>query len=326
MLREPDPTQLQLTWLGHASFLLQANGLNILFDPVFSARCSPVQFVGPKRIRPTPCTVAELPPIDLVVISHNHYDHMDVETIRALGSRPHYIVPLGNKQWLEDLGATRVTEMDWWDESNLDLLSAGGSSATSTTATPEETPAPTTTEPRRGQVQVVCTPCQHFTGRGLTDRYRTLWASFCLVFPSGQRFYFAGDTGYRTVTSRAHEATLDQPDDPTPVCPAFKEIGDRYGPFDLACIPIGAYSPRWVFSPVHCSPEDAVRVHEDVRARKSVAMHWGTFILTDETLNEPPERLAAALKNRGHQPDAFSTMDIGATMVAPATEPRSADL
>ncbi|KAJ1922446.1 Protein-lysine N-methyltransferase efm4 [Tieghemiomyces parasiticus] len=300
-LTRPDPTQLQLTWLGHASFLLQANGLNILFDPVFSERCSFVQFAGPKRVRPTPCKVEDLPPIDLVVISHNHYDHMDVNTIRSLGPKPVYCVPLGNKAWLEDLGVTNIREMDWWDEADLQLGVAAD-----------------TTSPLHG-VKVVCTPCQHFTGRSLTDRYRTLWASFCLLFPNGQRFYFAGDTGYRTVRDRAHELTLDTAEDTTPVCPAFREIGERYGPFDLSCIPIGAYSPRWVFSPVHCSPEDAVRLHEDVRSKKSVGMHWGTFILTDEPLTEPPQRLAKALAQRGHTAADFCVMDIGAMLTVPAS-------
>ncbi|KAJ1980299.1 Protein-lysine N-methyltransferase efm4 [Dimargaris xerosporica] len=298
-LRQPSGQGLQLTWLGHASFLLQANGLNILFDPVFSDRCSPFQFVGPKRIRPTPCVVQDLPPIDVVVISHNHYDHMDVGTIRTLGPKPQYIVPLGNKQWLQSLGVTHVREMDWWDEETLDLGAKEGDTARS--------------------VRIACTPCQHFTGRGILDRFKTLWASFCLLFPNGQRFYYAGDTGYRTVKGSEHEKTLDQPGDTTPVCPAFKTIGEQYGPFDLACIPIGAYSPRWVFSPVHCSPEDAVRVHEDVQSKKSVGMHWGTFILTDEPVDEPPSRLAAALAQRGHASDSFVTLAIGDTMAVPIT-------
>ncbi|KAJ1654625.1 Protein-lysine N-methyltransferase efm4 [Dispira simplex] len=307
-LRQPNSETLQLTWLGHASFLLQTNGLNILFDPVFSKRCSPFQFIGPARIRPTPCRIDELPPIDIVMISHNHYDHMDKNTIKALGATPQYFVPLGNKSLLKSLGATRVTEMDWWDEQEVDL---------STDGLNQDPNQGHTNGQHHRRIKVVCTPCQHQSSRKVLDLCRALWSSFVLVLPQGPRFFFSGDTGYRSIQNAQRVKTLDTPEDKTPCCPVFKEIGTKYGPFNLACLPIGAYSPRWLFSFVHCSPEDAVRIHEDIRSTKSIGMHWGTFILTDEDVSEPPVRLTNAMKNRGHNPAAFTTMNIGATLTVP---------
>ncbi|KAJ1960220.1 Protein-lysine N-methyltransferase efm4 [Dispira parvispora] len=310
-LHQPNPEAFQLTWLGHASFLLQTNGLNILFDPVFSNRCSPFQFIGPARIRPTPCRIDELPPIDIVMISHNHYDHMDKNTIKALGTTPQYFVPLGNKSLLKSLGATRVTEMDWWDEQEVDLA---------TDESNQNQNQDHINDQHYRRIKVACTPCQHHSNRGVLDRCRSLWASFTLILPQGPRFFFSGDTGYRSVQNTQQVQMLDTPDDKVPACPVFKEIGAKYGPFNLACLPIGAYSPRWLFSPMHCSPEDAVRIHEDIRSTKSIGMHWGTFILTDEDVSEPPVRLANAMENRGHHPEAFTTMNIGATLTIPMAD------
>ncbi|ORX90359.1 Metallo-hydrolase/oxidoreductase [Basidiobolus meristosporus CBS 931.73] len=285
LLNKPEGKDFQLTWLGHACFLLQVDGINILFDPVFSDRCSPFQFVGPKRYTPPPCKIEELPKIDIVVISHNHYDHLDYNTVKALGDGPRYFVPLGNKKWFESVGIRNVVECDWWDETEVSLEGAR-------------------------DVKIVCTPCQHFTGRGVHDRFQTLWASWCVITKDEGKFYFAGDTGYRSVPKTKDE-------DSVPYCPAFLEIGHKYGPFDLACIPIGAYSPRWFMSPIHCSPEDAVRVHEDIRSKKSVGMHWATWVLTDEDVTEPPRRLKQELQNRKHNEEDFITIEIGRTIHVP---------
>ncbi|KAF9163587.1 hypothetical protein DFQ26_002343 [Actinomortierella ambigua] len=283
------------TWLGHACFLVQINGVNILYDPVFSDRCSPSQFVGPKRYTPPPCKLDGLPRIDIVVISHNHYDHLDLTTVQSLHKEhaPYFFVPLGNKSWFDSVGIqdSKVIECDWWDAHVVRFHN-------------NTTP-----------IKVTCTPCQHFTGRSVHDHYRTLWASWAVqTLPPENasekpiKVFFGGDTGYRYVPKGADENSV-------PTCPVFKEIGEREGPFDLSMIPIGAYSPRWFMSPIHCSPEDAVRLHEDVRSKRSIGMHWGTWILTDEDVTEPPKRLEAEMKNRGHDPNTFNTMQIGETLV-----------
>ncbi|KAF9300858.1 hypothetical protein BGZ74_007414 [Mortierella antarctica] len=286
--------KIAYTWLGHACFLVQIDGVNILFDPVFSDRCSPSQYVGPKRVTPPPCKLDELPRIDIVVISHNHYDHLDLATIQNLQKQhqPYFYVPLGNKTWFDSIGirTPKVRECDWWDGHEHSFHDG------------------------KSDIKILCTPCQHFTGRSIHDHYKTLWASWVVETKpkeEGQKpvkIFFGGDTGYRSVPDGKDE-------DEMPHCPAFKEIGDKVGPFDFSMIPIGAYSPRWFMSPIHCSPEDAVRVHEDIQSKRSVGMHWGTWILTDEDMTEPPRRLQAAMAKRGHDPSVFSTVQIGETIV-----------
>ncbi|KAI1311944.1 hypothetical protein EDD11_003224 [Mortierella claussenii] len=257
----------------------------------------PSQWVGPKRITPPPCKLDDLPRIDIVVISHNHYDHLDLTTIQRLQKdhAPYFYVPLGNKSWFNSIGikGDKVRECDWWDEHEHSF------------------------HDNKSGVKVICTPCQHFTGRSMTDHYKTLWASWVVetipqqVSEKSTKVFFGGDTGYRYVPNGSDE-------DDMPHCPAFKEIGSRIGPFDLSMIPIGAYSPRWFMSPIHCSPEDAVRLHEDIGSKRSVGMHWGTWVLTDEDVTEPPRRLQAAMTKRGHNPDTFSVLQIGETLVIDA--------
>eukprot|EP00455_Lapot_gusevi_P001006 TRINITY_DN10406_c0_g2_i2.p1 TRINITY_DN10406_c0_g2~~TRINITY_DN10406_c0_g2_i2.p1 ORF type:complete len:388 (-),score=97.42 TRINITY_DN10406_c0_g2_i2:95-1258(-) len=291
-IANPPADDIQVTWLGHASFLIQMEGANILTDPHFSHRCAPVQFAGPARYTPVPPNIENLPPIDIVIISHNHYDHLDSNTVEMLegrGKKPQWFVPLGIKAWLTGAGvaADNVTELDWWHAA------------------------------RFGRLAVVCTPCQHFSGRTLLDKNKTLWSSWAIL-SARKRFWFAGDTGYRTVPQgfgvtdgfllESQEAL-----DSLPRCPAFAQIGERLGPFDLACIPIGAYSPRWFMSPIHLNPEDAVDVHLEVRARRSVGMHWGTFVLTDEPIWEPPTRLSLALKRKGLTDNDFFVLKHGET-------------
>ncbi|KAI8354759.1 beta-lactamase superfamily domain-containing protein [Mortierella sp. GBAus27b] len=286
------------TWLGHACFLVQLEGVNILFDPVFSDRCSPIQWAGPKRYTPPPCKLDELPRIDLVVISHNHYDHLDLATIRTLQKhhRPYFYVPLGNKTWFHSIDIKdKVVECDWWDEHEH------------------------TFHDDKSSVKVTCTPCQHFTGRSLTDTNMTLWASWVVqTIPKHEseksvKVFFGGDTGYRYVAKGKNEEDV-------PCCPAFKEIGERIGPFDLSMIPIGAYSPRWFMSPIHCSPEDAVLVHMDIKSKRSVGMHWGTWTLTDEAAEEPPVRLKAAMEKHGLDANTFDTIQIGETLIVDVQE------
>lgn len=241
-----------LTWLGHSCFLFQYEGLNILTDPMLGDRASPVSFLGPKRVVPPAMTVKELPDIDWIILSHDHYDHLDRGTILQIREKqkenpPKYFVPLGVKKWFEQEGIHNVVELDWWESV------------------------------REGSWILQAVPAQHFSGRKPFIQNDTLWAGWILKHPAFS-YYFVGDTGYT---------------------PDFKEIGKQLGPFDLATIPIGAYDPRWFMSPVHVDPEGAVQIHKDIRSKFSVAMHWGTFVLTDEDMDEPVRLLKQNLQKQG---------------------------
>ncbi|KAF9466653.1 N-acyl-phosphatidylethanolamine-hydrolyzing phospholipase D [Collybia nuda] len=314
---EATKDKIKATWLGHACFLVElpsrwdsvGRGARVLFDPVFSDRCSPSQWIGPKRFTPPPCKIEDMPEIDAVVISHNHYDHLDTHTIRTLSQRtriPHFFAPLGNGYFFQSMGipSSHIHIMDWWDTKRVEL------SASSEKHVPKHAVA----------VDITCTPAQHFTGRSLLDGYKTLWSSWVVeeVRPpaknpppsdeSGVKLFFAGDTGYRTV--------LDgQDEDKVPVCPAFTEIGAKFGSFDLALIPIGAYMPRQFMSSIHCAPQDSVRIFKDVGARKALGMHWGTWVLTTEDVNEPPRRLAEECEKAGIETGAFGVCEIGETVL-----------
>jgi len=264
VIHNPAADKIQCTWIGHASMLVQMEGVNILTDPVWSERCSMVQFAGPKRIRPTPCTLKELPKIDAVVISHNHYDHLDYNTVKALGNTPRWFVPKGVKAWFTGMGIDNVVELSWWEEAKL-------------------------TE----NIKFVCTPCQHWSKRTPFDDNKVLWSSWAMIGAS-KRFFFTGDTGY---------------------CSGFQEIGRELGPFDLAAIPIGAYEPRWFMKPQHVNPEEAVQIHIDLRARNSLGMHWGTFVLTDEDALEPPKKLIEAKQQKNVPLEDFVVLNIGGMKV-----------
>ena len=250
--------KITLTWIGHATVLLQLKGKNILTDPHFSERASPVQWAGPKRVVPPGIPLQELPPIHAVVISHDHYDSLDKQTIVKLhqregGEKTQFFVPLGLKGWFEGLGIKRVIELDWWERHE------------------------------EADLKITAVPVQHWSKRGLSSRNKTLWAGW-VIQANDFRFFFAGDTGY---------------------APHFKEIGRKLGPFDLSAIPIGAYEPRWFMRNYHINPEEALQIHLDVRSKKSVAIHWGTFMLTDEPLDEPPRRLEEAKRENGRPEEEF---------------------
>ena len=238
-----------LTWIGHSTFLIQLDGVNVLTDPHWGERASPVGFAGPRRLVPPGIAFENLPRIHAVLISHDHYDHLDEATVRRLAAEhhPRFFVPLGLKAWLADLGITDVVEFDWWERQTF-----------------------------RG-LTLTCTPAQHSSGRGLRDQNLRLWSSWT-VTARDRRLFFAGDTGYYG---------------------GFKEIGSRLGPFDVALVPIGGYSAYGGHHPNHVSPEEALRVFEDVRGRLMAPMHWGTFELNREPFREPPQRLMREAVRRG---------------------------
>jgi N-acyl-phosphatidylethanolamine-hydrolysing phospholipase D len=254
-----------LTWIGHSTFLFQRDGLNIVTDPHLSRRASPSQFAGPKRFVDPAMGFADLPRLDLALISHNHYDHLDDITVRRL-ARDHegitFVVPMGLKKWFARRRIQNVIELDLWQSADVHGAS------------------------------VHCVPVQHFSGRSATDRNATLWCGFVMQMRDGYRMFFAGDTGY----SRD-----------------FRDIGQRFAPIDLSLLPIGAYDPRWFMQPVHVNPEEAVRIHQDVKSRQSVAMHWGTFRLTLEPLDEPPKKLREALAAAKVPEENFWVMRPGET-------------
>ena len=322
VLTSPPQGEIQVTWLGHASVLTQFDGWNILADPIFSARCSPVQWAGPERVRPPPLCAEELPRIDAVVISHSHYDHLDLETVLALASRPQggeppvWFVPLGMQAWFVAAGVSNVVEMDWAQQATLSCTRR------ETESNPYEAVRP--------DLIVTCLPCQHWCARTPFDRNRVLWASWHVATnvdaaanlssanlssasatssaSESASFYFGGDTGYC-----GH---------------AFRHLGEAFGSIDLAAIPIGAYggpTETWFHKPSHMNPEEAVRCRGDLRAKHAVAVHWGTFQLTAEPLLEPPQRLRAAAKLAGLTEDQFAVLAHGETRCFPCADTKERD-
>ena len=260
----------------------------MLTDPWFSSRASAWQAVGPRRFRPPACSVSALPPIDVVLLSHNHFDHLDYGSVKALarqvrrqeadtGRACHWFVPLGMKRWLLRWGGVsshRCHDLDWWHSHSL--------------------PASTASTPPRAAYEVTAVGAQHWTSRwALLDNRRQLWCGF-VVRAQGAVLYYSGDSGY---------------------CPVFKEIGGSFERPDLVLLPIGAYDPQWLLEGAHVSPADAVRMHCDVRSRQSVAVHWGTVVLSNEMIMEPKALLAQAVKQQGLREDEFITTQHGKTML-----------
>lgn len=251
-------------WIGHATCLLNIENSIILLDPVFSQRCSPFQFAGPERFRPVPIDIASIPKVDAVVISHNHYDHLDSNSVKQLnekfGSKIQWFVGSGLRNWFSSFGINEnLNELLWWETKKYNNL------------------------------EFIFTPAQHWSARGVNDRCQTLWGSWTIIGQK-KRFFFAGDTGY---------------------CSTFTEIGNMYGPFDLATIPIGAYEPRFMMEPQHVDPEQAVQIHIDVKSNKSIGIHWGTFALANEYYLEPPVKVAEALKKFRLDAESFITVQHG---------------
>ena len=266
-----DANVLSATWPGHSTVLLQLGGMNILTDPIWSMRASPVAFAGPRRVVQPAVSMEALPPLDVILLSHNHYDHLDDRTVRLLIARnpdSTWATPLNLARFVRARGAHQVIELDWWERTTV------------------------------GPLTLTCAPAQHFSARGLGDRNRTLWCSWS-VSTSHHTVYFGGDTAYHA---------------------DFAQIGARCGPFDLTLLPIGAYEPRWFMRTVHMNAEEAVQAHLDLMSPWPSApcppllpIHWGTFRLTDEPLDEPPVRARAAWSTAGLPPDALWLLRHGET-------------
>jgi len=259
------------TWLGHATVLLNSQGSRILTDPIFSARASPVSWLGPKRRTALPVDPKQLPRIDVVVISHNHYDHLDLPSLRLLsqqaGGSPQFIVPLGHADLLRKHGITAVTELDWWQSITL-----------------------------ANELHITLVPTQHWSKRYLLgDRNEALWGGYVFQHRGWQGF-FAGDTGYSK---------------------DFADIHARFGRMHFAMLPIGAYAPRDVMQRQHIDPSEAVQIHLDVASLLSLGIHWGTFVLTDEALQQPAKDLAIARQNAGVAEAHFPLWAIGETRFLP---------
>jgi N-acyl-phosphatidylethanolamine-hydrolysing phospholipase D len=249
------------TWIGHSTVLVQMEGVTFITDPVWSDRVGPFKWAGSERISDPGLPIEKLPPLDFVLISHNHYDHLDESTIEEIVDRnPNvkFFVPLRVRDWFEERGIRNVEELDWREGASFNGL------------------------------KIICTPAQHFSGRWLNDRNQTLWCSYAVL--GKKRFYFGGDSGY---------------------CSHFTEIGKEFGPFDLALIPIGAYEPRKLMSPVHMNPDEAVQTFIDLRAKKMIGIHWGTFVLTDEPMDLPPKRLHEVAAEKQLSKDDLWALKLG---------------
>ena len=260
-IKHPPAVGIQVTWIGHSTFLIQVDGLNILTDPIFADRASPLQTTGPRRLVPPGVSLEDLPAVHAVTVSHNHYDHLDKGTVQRLGNSPLYLVPFGLKAWFARLDVENVIELNWWKSAVL------------------------------GETVFHCTPAEHFSGRKMFDFNSVLWCGWMIETNSGL-IYFAGDSGYS---------------------PHFRQTGERLGAPRLAFLPIGAYMPRWFMRPMHMNPPEALKAHLDLGAKQSIGMHWGTFRLTDEPLNEPPRYLERALLENGTPAESFLVMKIGET-------------
>jgi len=259
-----DPAALRrnpsVTWIGHATLLVRMDGASFLTDPVFSERASPVGFAGPRRLVPPGVPLDAVPELAFALLSHDHYDHTDLPTVRRLAARGvRFVAPRGVGELVRGVGGEAL-ELGWWESASL------------------------------GTLRVTCVPAQHFSGRTLTDRNRRLWAGWVVEGPT-RRFYFAGDTAY---------------------FPGLAEIGRRLGPFHLAAVPIGAYEPRSMMGAVHANPEEGLQAGLDLGADRILGMHWGTFDLADEPLDEPPRRFLGEAGRRGAGDRAF-VLEVGAT-------------
>ena len=249
--------QPSAVWIGHSTYLIEMDGLVILTDPVWDSYCSPIPIRSLRRYSEPPIALADLPPIDLVLLSHNHYDHLDAKTVSTL-HRFHpqieWIVPQALAPWVRRRQIHSVAEVEWWKTHAAK------------------------------NCKITAVPTQHFSGRGLWDKDKTHWNGYVVETPN-KRLYFTGDTGYNGRD--------------------FKAIGGQFPYMDLSLIPIGTYSPQKFMQPVHINPFEAVQIHQDVKSRLSLGMHWNTFRLSDEPMDRPPYDLYLAMKEKKLSFDTF---------------------
>ncbi|KAE9548034.1 hypothetical protein FO519_008756 [Halicephalobus sp. NKZ332] len=280
-IRLPDFSEtsgLKATWLGHATVLVQMNGINFITDPVTSPRVSPISFTGPRRYRPPPCTIEDYPTLDFAVISHNHYDHLDKNTVKGLTERfPNMIwyVPVGLKGWMESrIPGAKARELIWGESIQFSK--------------------------NNKEFEIVCIPAQHWSLRVECGKNTSLWCGWAIIGPH-HKFYYTGDTGF----------CEDE----------FRKLGDKYGPFNLAAIPIGCYKPRDFMKSQHINTEEAIEIHRLVKAEYSIGIHWGTYEMgSTEPYDEPRElfmRDYEKAKAKGKKIGEAFTVDHGETWVYP---------
>ena len=257
-----EPGRVAITFIGHSTFLIRTAHAVFITDPVFTTHAGPFGIMGPRRVRRPGLSPSQLPTMNFVLLSHNHYDHLQPTSLALFEGTP-VVTALGVGRHLHraDEEQEGARELDWWG-----TITIGGA-------------------------EITCVPAQHFSARTPWDRNKTLWCGF-VVRVDGVTIYFAGDSGYS---------------------PQFAEIGERCPGIDVALIPIGAYEPRWFMTPAHMNPDEAVRAHLDVGARVSIGMHFGTFQLTDEGIDEPLEALDAARIEHDVSVEAFRVIDFGET-------------
>lgn len=229
--------ELKATFVNHSTVLIQWQGVNILTDPIWSERASPFSWIGPKRVHEPGIDFENLPKIDIVLISHNHYDHLDLPTLKALQAKysPLFLTGLGNASLLKANGIINVRELDWWQSMIYK------------------------------QIAITFTPARHFSARWPWDRNETLFGGF-VISSENKHLFFAGDTGYGD---------------------HFKQIRDKFGNMELSFLPIGAFEPRWFMKNNHMSPLDAIQAHDDLGSETSIGIHYGTFRLSDESIDKP---------------------------------------
>lgn len=258
---------ISITFINHSTVLIRVDGVNILTDPIYSKRASPFTFMGPSRVRIPGIPFEDLPQIDLILISHNHYDHLDIPTLQRLqkinpGKKPPLILSgLGNGKLYSEEEIPNFKDLDWGDSKKF------------------------------GDVEIIFSESRHRSGRGMTDQKQTLWGAFVIKTSFGN-IYFCGDTGYG---------------------PHFKETREKYGPFKLSLVPIGAYEPRWFMKPVHLNPGEAVQAHLDLQSERSIGIHFGTFKLAKDKIDQPVQDLEKALKIKKISKEKFQILSFGET-------------
>ena len=268
---------IAVTFVNHATFLIQIGGVAILTDPIWSERASPFRWTGPRRARQPGIAFDDLPKIDVILLSHNHYDHLDLATLTKLRQAfaPTILFAAGDARLVAPLRFNDMRELDWWDETRL------GST-----------------------LKVTFVPAQHSSARGLRDRHRSLWGGY-MIASRDRLVYFGGDSGYAR---------------------HFSDIRSRLGSPDIALLPIGSYEPRWFMAPIHMNPAEAVRAHRDLGAKQSIGMHFGTFQLTPEPIDQPQADLKVALLQSGISDREFVTLHEGETRIYRSSDRVTAQL